>query len=228
MRSGQAAAVAIPLVLLALLAGCGGEPPEASPAPSASETETPTPTPTPEPTAPAAADLVLTTSGMGTLEFGVAPSTDPVTQMIAVDPAACAEFWPVGSPEASRPRPIAAYGGSTTPMFGVVVLDGVLTRIDLFTPDIPTDAGIRIGSTAADVSAAYPSATVTTLDLTDVVTVADEHGTLMIEIARERGLFDTAYWDAGVTDRVVYVRGTVAGTATFTVVASENIAGGCL
>lgn len=222
--------IVVPLVLLALMTGCGGGAPEAGPTSTSesSATPTPTPTPEPEPTAPAAADLVLTTSGMGTLQFGSTPSTDPATQMVADDPAACAEFGPAGSAEATRPRPIAAYGGSTSPMFGVVVLDGVLTRIDVFTDAIPTDAGVRIGSTAAAVSAAYPSATVTTLDLTDVVTVSDAHGTLMIEIARERGLFDSAYWDAADADHVVYLRGTRSGTDPYSVAASENIAGGCL
>jgi hypothetical protein len=223
-------AVAIPLIVLALLAGCGGDDPEASPSTSApGVTATPTPTPTPDPTAPAAADLVLTTTGLGTLEFGVAPSTEPATQMVAVDPAACTEFGAAaGTAEASRLRPIAEYGGSASPMFGVVVLDGVLSRIDLFTTAIPTDAGIRIGSSAAEVTAAYPAATVESQDLTDIVTVTDAHGTLMIEIARERGLFDADYWQPDQVDRVIYLRGTLAGTTAYTVAASENIAGGCL
>jgi hypothetical protein len=221
--------VAIPLIVLALLAGCGGDP---EPVPSTSapvSTPTPTPTASASPTAPAAADLVLTTSGLGTLAFGVAPSSEPAAQMVAVDPAACTEFGAAaGSAEASRWRPIAAYGGSGSPMFGVVVLDGVLTRIDVFTDAIPTDAGIRIGSSAAELTAAYPSAAVVSQDLTDVVTVTDSHGTLMIEVARERGLFDTAYWQPDQVDRVIYLRGTLAGTTAYTVAASENIAGGCL
>jgi hypothetical protein len=221
--------VVLPLIVLALLAGCGGEDPKADPSPSVTVSETPTPTPTPDPTAPAAADLVLTTSGLGTLEFGVAPSAEPTTQMIAEDPNACTEFGAAaGSPDATRWRPIAAYGGSDTPMFGVVVLGGVVTRIDVFGTAIPTDAGIRVGSTAAELTAAYPTATVTSTDLTDIATVTDSHGTLIIEIARERGLFDAPYWEPGQVDRVIYLRGVTAGTTAFTVAASENIAGGCL
>jgi len=216
--------VAVPLVLLALLTGCGGGAPGASPTPSESASASPTSTPTPDPTAPAAADLVLTTTGLGTLVFAQAPSTEPTVQMVAIDTAACIEFGAApGTPDATRWRPIAAYGD----LFGVSVVDGVLNRIDIFSDAIPTDAGIRIGSPAADVAAAYPSATVTSRDLTDIVVVADAHGTLMIEIARERGLFDTAYWAPDQVDRVIYLRGTVAGEAPYTVAASENIAGGC-
>lgn len=225
----QLTVVAVPLVVLALLTGCGPGDPDADPTPSDSASSSPaTPTPTPTPSAPAAADLVLTTSGMGTLGFGLAPSVDPSTQMIAVDPAACTEFGATaGTPEASRWRPIGEYGGSTDPLFGVVVTDGALTRIDLFSTAIPTDAGIRIGSPVSEVVAAYPSASVVSTDLTDVMVVSDAHGTMMIEIARERDLFDTAYWEPDQVDRVIYLRGTVSGTAAYTVAASENIAGGC-
>lgn len=221
---GHRSALVVPVVLVALLTGCGGDVPAETPAPSASAS-VPSPTPTPTPTAPAAADLVLTTTGLGTLAFGEAPSVDPLMQMVAEDPNACVEYSGAapGTPESTRWRPVPAYDG----LFGVAVVDGVLTRVDIFSAAIPTDEGIHLGSPAADVVAAYPTASVTNLDLTDVVVVADAHGTLMIEIARERGLFDGPYWAPDQVDRVIYLRGTSAGEAPYTVAASENVAGGC-
>ncbi|MGE3194493.1 MAG: hypothetical protein AB7K08_13625 [Microbacteriaceae bacterium] len=223
---GHRSALLVPVVLVALLTGCGGDVPAETPAPSASASApSPSPTPTPAPTAPAAADLVLTTTGLGTLAFGEAPSVDPLMQMVAEDPNACVEYSGAapGTPESTRWRPVPAYDG----LFGVAVVDGVLTRVDIFSAAIPTDEGIHLGSPAADVVAAYPTASVTNLDLTDVVVVADAHGTLMIEIARERGLFDGPYWAPDQVDRVIYLRGTSAGEAPYTVAASENVAGGC-
>lgn len=225
---GRRSALLAPAVLVALLTGCGGGGPAETPAPSASTpapTSTSTPTPTPAPSAPAAADLVLTTRGLGTLAFGVAPSLDPVMQMVAEDPNACVEISGTapGTPDSTRWRPLPAYDS----LFGVAVVDGLLTRVDIFSATIPTDEGIRLGSPAADVVAAYPTASVTDLDLTDVVLVADAHGTLMIEIARERGLFDSPYWTPDQVDRVIYLRGTSAGEAPYSVVASDNVAGGC-
>jgi hypothetical protein len=220
----------IPSVLLATaivltLAACDPAAPGTSPSPTSSDSATPTPTPTPTPTAPPTLDeLELSADGMGTLVFGEAPSTAPASQMIAEDPGACSEFYPAGTPEATRWRPIAAYLAADQ-TFGVSVSGGVLERIDLFGSAIPTDAGIRVGDAAADLATAYPSATVSTTDLTDIFVVTGTHGTLQIEVARDHGF---EYWQASDLDKVVYIHATVTGYGTFTVAASENIAGGCL
>jgi hypothetical protein len=222
----------LPFVLIAAsavlaLTACDPAGPHTSPSPTASETvtESPTPTPTPTPTvAPALADLVLTADGMGTLVFGEAPSADPALQMIAEDPAACSEFAPAGTPEATRWRPIAAYLTPDQP-FGVSVSGGTLERIDLFGSTIPTDGGIRIGATLSDVVAAYPGAALVSSDLTDVYVVTGPHGSLQMEVARSES---SGYWSAGDIGHVEFIHAVVTGYGTFSVVASENIAGGCL
>jgi hypothetical protein len=197
-----------------------------TPEPSDSVTATPTPTPTPTPVAaPALADLVLTANGMGTLVFGEPPSSEPALQMIAEDPAACSEFYPVGSAEATRWRPIAEYVVGGIPTFGVTVTDGNLERIDLYDSTIPTDGGIRVGDTLASLLAAHPGASVVHSGLTDIYVVTGEHGTLQIEVARDEG---SGYWPAGDIDQVMYIHAVVSGIEPFTVAASENIAGGCL
>ncbi|MEO5921210.1 MAG: hypothetical protein ABIQ01_08715 [Pseudolysinimonas sp.] len=218
--------VVIAAAAVLALTACDPAGPATSPSPhpsasSASPTPTPTPTPT---TAPALADLVLTANGMGTLVFGEAPSADPAQQMIAEDPAACAEFAPAGTPEATRWRPIAAYlaAGET---FGVSVAAGTLERIDLFCPSIPTDGGIRIGATLSDLVTAHPGAALVAGSLTDIYVVTGTHGTLQIEVARTDS---TGYWPAGDIGHVVFIHAVETGYGTFSVVASENIAGGCL
>jgi len=219
----------IPFVLVAAsavlaLTACD---PGASPTPTPTETvaESPTPTPTPTPTGPPTlAELELSADGMGTLVFGEAPSTDPLEQMIAEDPAACAEFYPAGTPEATRWRPIAAYLAADQ-VFGVSVAGGTLERIDLFSSAIPTDGGVRIGDTRAAVLSGHPDAGVVAADLTDVYVDAGTHGSLQIEVAKAEA---TGYWPASDIDHVVYIHAVVTGYGTFSVVASENIAGGCL
>jgi hypothetical protein len=212
------------------LSACDPGAPASTPDPAPAETVAVTPTPTPAPTAPPAVeDLALSAEGMGTLRFGEAPDAAPATRMVVEDPDACAEFAPAGSPEATRWRPIALYGGEAESlMFGVAVTDGLLQRIDVFTPDIPTDAGVRISDSDTSVTSAYPDAELVETDLTDVYVITGDLGTLQIEVARERGLFDTAYWEPEQADRVTYMHATIAGVEPFTVAASENIAGGCL
>lgn len=222
------ATLGIVLAALVTLVGCAGPSPSPSATPS-SATPTAEATPTATPTAPpSASSLVLTANGMGTLAFGEAPSTDPATRMIVEDPAACAELYPTGSPDATRWRPVAAYtypaDFGTGYLFGVTVTGGLVDRIDLFTGDIPTDGGVRIGSTAAQVAAGHPSAVITEFAFTDIYTVTGAHGLLQIEVAHDP---EFAYWEASQLGRVVYIHAVETGLGVFTVAASENIAGGC-
>lgn len=62
-------------------------------------------------------------------------------------------------------------------------------------------------------------------DLTDIYVDAGTHGSLQIEVAKAEG---TGYWSAADIGHVVFIHAVVTGYGTFTVVASENIAGGCL
>jgi hypothetical protein len=198
------------------------------PGPDPAETTVaPTPTAAPAPTAPPALnELALSSEGMGTLRFGEAPDAAPATRMIAEDPAACSEFAPAGTPEATRWRPVALYGAPDTLLFGVSVTDGALDRIDVFGPEIPTDAGVKIGDPAASVTAAYPAAALVESAFTDVYVVTGTLGTLQLEVARARA--GAGYWQPAQLDHVVYLHATIAGVGAFSVAASENIAGGCL
>jgi hypothetical protein len=197
--------------------------------PSGAATPSPTPTPTPE-TAPARADLALSPEGMGTLVFGVAPSTDPATAMLVLDPEFCTDANtgnPIGiapgAPEAPLWVPIPAYRDGRFGDFGVWVDSTALLRIDLYDETIPTTEGVRIGDTRADVEAAYPGATVQADILTDIYVVTGTAGTLQIEVSTS-----DPYWVGfRPADTVVYIHAAETSIPPFTVVASENIAGIC-
>jgi hypothetical protein len=167
---------------------------------------------------------------MGTLVFGEAPSTDPATQMLVLEPEFCTDantgsgigIGP-GDPAAALWVPIPAYRDGRDGDFGVHVEGSVLDRIDLLNEVIPTTAGVRIGDARSAVESAYPGAAVVAGDLTDIYVITGDHGTLQIEVSTT-----DPYW-AGFrpADVVVYIHAVQTGVAPFTVVASENIAGLC-
>jgi len=116
--------------------------------------------------------------------------------------------------------------------FGVAVDDtasNVVMRIDLYTDDIPTDEGIRIGDTRADVQAAYPTAVVTESYLTDIYVIAGPTGLLQIEVVSTSTTDEALYWDAsGITDGVVlYIHAVTPANGVFSVAASGNAVGDC-
>lgn len=224
--------------LALLLVGCtpGTPTPSGSATPpEPSSAASPSATPSPDPvTRPARADLALSPDGMGTLEFGVAPPSDPALAMIVLEPDWCSDAATgygagvaPGTPDAALWVPIAEYRGPDDPRafdFGVHVAGGVLDRIDLYDATIPTTEGIRIGAHRAQVEAAYPSATRTTEWATDIYVVEGDRGTLQIEVARQPS---DPYWTAAEVDTVRYIHAVQAGWPPFTVAASENIAGIC-
>lgn len=235
MRRLVPASLLVTVLVLTLTACFPGS---AEPAPSGSaETAGPSPTATgttslePE-VAPARDELALSADGMGTLVLGEAPSTDPATQMLVLDPDYClddhaglgAGLAP-GDPAAARWIPIPAYRDGLSGDFSVDVDGGVLSRIDIgFTgPSIPTTAGIRVGDSRTAVEAAYPGATIVGTGLTDVFVVTGTHGTLQIEVSTS-----DPYWSGSrPADVVVYLHATQTGIAPFSIAGTENIAGIC-
>ncbi len=222
-------AICIAVTLTACFPGGGTPGPTGSSTSTPTEEATPTPTPTPE-TAPARADLALSPEGIGTLVFGLAPSTDLATQMLVFDPEFCTDANTgfgigvgSGDPAAALWVPIPAYRDGRDSDFGVHIEGGELDRIDLYNSTIPTTEGIHIGDSRAAVEAAYPGATVTTAILTDIYVVTGAAGTLQIEVSSA-----DPYWVGfRPADTVVYIHAVQTGHPPFTVVASENIVGGC-
>lgn len=233
MGSSTISGLVVAGALTALLTGCDpgeGATSAATPDGPASASATPEPSAPVAAAAPARADLALSPEGMGTLVFGEAPSTDPATQMLVLEPEWCTDASTgydagitAGAPEAALWVPIPAYRDGRDSDFGVHVDGGVLDRIDLYDEAIPTTAGVRIGDARAAVEAAYPGASVVSEGLTDIYVVTGSHGTLQIEVTTA-----DPYW-AGFrpADVVVYIHAVRTGIEPFTVAASENIAGSC-
>ena len=227
------ARLAVPLLGILLLTACD----PGAPAPTGSPSDTaPSPTaasPTPEPeTRPDRGELAISPEGMGTLVLGVAPPTDPALVMIELDPDWCTDantgygigIGP-GDPEAALWVPIADYRDGRGADFGVHVDVGVLSRIDVFGPAIPTTEGVRVGDSRADLEAAYPDATVVEEYLTDIYVVTGAVGSLQLEVSKQPD--DMVYWQPDEVEKVTYVHAVRTGIGAFTVAASENIAGSC-
>lgn len=160
--------LAVPVLLL-LLAGCAA--PASNPTPRATfeATATPSPSPTPTPTAeapppaPAApvapvytentADWIITYTGIGPIEF-----SQPFSQIAATIPSPDRLFQAC--------PPLSLYTSGIQPQVGVAYVDDVPWDLvvatfgqEPLTDQAPhTEAGIRVGSTEADILAAYPDA----------------------------------------------------------------------
>ena len=171
------------LITTGLLSACAAPAPTPTPTVSRTPTATPSATPTPGPTvtspppisaptaqgAPALADLFLTPDGMASLTIG-----EPVDPTMATwDPHACMtpENEKLLDTYASDDPIWAAYVPNYTAF--TVAKDGYeysrypfnlwvddadnLRWLRVQTAEIATDRGIRIGSSEADVLAAYPA-----------------------------------------------------------------------
>lgn len=236
--------MALGVATLVVLAGCTN-PPGADPAveptssPEASEASA---EPTTPPTRPALADLELSTEGLLPLALGQAPETDPTLSMVAFDPIGCTDDVTgygfgilAGDPLAGGWFIDPSYEVPPSPTdsgrpFGVGVdSSGVVTRIDLYTDDIPTDGGVRIGDDRADVIAAHPSAVVSSQFLTDIYVISSPSGILQIEVASRATPDQDAYWDSvSIPDgQVLYIHAVTPALGVFTVAASGNAVGGC-
>lgn len=215
-------AICVAVTLVACVPGVRVPSSSPSTTTSASPTETATPTPEPE-TRPALGDLALGPDGFEQLPLAEVPSTDPALAMVTFDAAGCGGLgvWNADPSFASSDPNL--YGPGTAFTATSDGPAGPMSRIDLNANDIPTDAGIRFGSTRADVAAAYPGAAIVSAGLTDIYVVPGSVGTLQIEVSA-----DASYW-AGFrpNDTVVYIHASLPSWGTFSVAASENILGIC-
>ena len=155
--------VAILVPLVVLLAGCSAEtvPSTTSTAQPTSTASTPTPTPTPVPTKPAVSDLVATPEGIGPLVIGGAPpSADPELDILVVVPDGCE--WAVAEGYTGDPGIwVANYDvdprENALGPFGVRVANGILEQIGIYSEEITTEAGARLGNTRDELLAMYPT-----------------------------------------------------------------------
>lgn len=233
--------VLVALAATGALTGCaptevpGASPSPSAPSPSASSAS---PSPSPEPTRPALDELELSADGLGPLLLGAPPEDDPELSMVAYDSVACTdavtgEEWGIeeGEPGAALWRTDPSYTASSPAYgpgiaFGVSVsAEGALQRVELYSADIPTDGGIRIGDPGESVASAHPGATIVPDYLTDIHVIDGSGGSLLIEVAKNADDLGD-YWGDQV-GTVVYIRAVTADLGVFSVAASGNVVGVC-
>jgi hypothetical protein len=230
------------LTACATAAGTAGTASTQPPTPTAAASA-PTPTPTPTPTAPPAVDeLTLSTEGLGPLGIGVAPpASDDPAAMITFDDGFCADERTgmangvaPGDPEAGMWVPAAGYWsdvqGQREAPFGVQLdQDERVARIEVTSPAIATDEGVRIGTDVAEVQAAYgePSADHSNVH-SDVYVVQGDAGTMIVEVAVQGpGDTERRQWPADAYDRVWSMRTIADGIKPYSTAGGDNIVNAC-
>ncbi|MFC0682140.1 lipoprotein [Lysobacter korlensis] len=233
------ALVAASLLVLGL-AGCTPTGPVPTPATESATPDQPNESPSPEPTGPpAVADLQLTTEGLGTLQLGGAlPAADDDTSMIVFDPEFCTDERTgtpagieLGSNAAGLWIPAEQYrteegGGYVRAPFGVGIWDDAVQRIEIEDESLTTDGGITLGSTAADIAAAYETVELVPEGLVTLHVVNGTAGKLVFEVATEDESLP-GYWEPDMLGTVVLARALAADEELFAAAGSGNVVNSC-
>jgi hypothetical protein len=182
--------VAVAVVAGVLLSGCAPDDADSRAPIAAPPTVTATPTATPEPTKPALDQLVVSPEGLGSVVIGKAPVVaDPTLDIIVLDPDYCQEFVDDGRLDEAA-KWIANYepalSGTSFEPFSVLVENGVVETIAVGSSEILTAEGVGLGSSRADVLAAYPDAELITAFASDMYVIDGEYGQVVIEVATEK------------------------------------------
>ncbi|PVU82829.1 hypothetical protein DDP54_07215 [Cellulomonas sp. WB94] len=176
------------------------------------------------------ADLRLSTSGLGPLTVGLPPATNPGAVMIEFRPRYCEDIGAesIGTdPGRWVPtyEPVVGADGEPRALFAVEADDTRVSRIDVIGSDIPTTAGIHIGSTLEQLRGAHPGLVEGTAGPTSQVWwVTDAAGALVFETQDD----SQGIQPAGTPPTVILIRVLAAGVdPDFTTANSGNVAGSC-
>jgi hypothetical protein len=163
----------------------------------------PSPNTSPTPTVVALSNLKLSPGGLAGLEVG--QRIPAKSQFVTYSPTRCPTSggWLTLYPQDSNDS-----SGQPLDPFDVVTEQGAktgdVTTVFVWSKQIATSAGIRVGNSQAQVLAAYPSAKHSESYATDVYAVASPAGTLVIEVAGHNS-FARGEWPSSELGTVVWM-----------------------
>jgi hypothetical protein len=190
----------------------------------------------PQPAAkPALTRLVLTPDSLGDIRIG---KPVPSTTLIAKYDATACEFKAMGTPqgsassgawEANYPSPTGTI--ATRAPFVIVTtrqqLGSPVRGLWVWAPGIHTSKGITVGSSRAQVQAAYPHPNALTHGpLSDVYVLDGSGGRLLIEVARSDNN-DIGYWSPSQVDSVLWMGAIAPGGSVASIAGTDNIPAAC-
>jgi hypothetical protein len=186
--------------------------PSIAPTPSVTPSATASPVrPTPTPTEPGLDELVVSPEGINNVLVGAPVPREPASiAIVTYHDDYCPVWGSVGQPGVGLWLPnYPSTGVATDGLESFTVhtsgrlKDGIVSNLWVWSPRIKTDMGIHIGSTLAEVEAAYPQPSyLIHAALTDIYVIDKGTGRMVIEVGREAGGIDITKDDIG---KVLYL-----------------------
>jgi hypothetical protein len=228
--------IAVSVGLLAVLALAGCAPAVATPtaAPTVAQTPSATPTPVATPTQPTLAQLVVSPDGIGPLLINEpVPSESGPTAVVTWDANKCT----ANSPDSYRGAWLANYpetgeleisnSDRAVFTFESEQKDSPITFIAVWSNELKTANGVGIGSTSAQLTAAYGSAlTVTHGQTSDLYSLRGTQGTLVFEVPTAVDTSRFHVWSSADLGSVIWMY-LYAGDDAATSLLANQQAGSC-
>ncbi|HEY2642422.1 MAG TPA: hypothetical protein VGI56_01595 [Galbitalea sp.] len=184
----------------------------------------PSAAPSPTPTTVELSQLTLTPAGLTDLDVGKPVPAD--NRLVKYSPTRCPTS---GGWLTLYPQDTNDSSGQPLDPFDVVTEHGNatsdVTTVFVWSKQIATPEGIRVGSTQAQVLAAYPNAKHSVSYATDVYAVPSSAGTLVIEVAGHNS-FAKGEWPTSELGTVVWMF-ALQPNAPVASIAGNNDAGPC-
>jgi len=223
----RALAVVVSGIVVIALAGCGGFP-TAGPTPtgvtdSATATVTPSATPLAQ---PRLSDLVVTPDGFGPFHIGSPVAEQQASIAVAIwNPTECspdAGSDGAGAWVAQYPPETWLHGPAREPFtFASAQMTSPVLLMTIWSRQLRTAAGIGVGSTLAELQAAYPSLTRVAGGTTDLYVLPGEVGQLVFDVPTDAST-DVSMWTPGDLGKVAWMYLEQRGKQPFSIANSDG------